>query len=151
MSSTRETRGSAARGSAARGSEMRRKGLAPVKAAWLSLAVGVLVLGMKYAGHVYGEAARVTPALIRHKPQTARAPGARFAATAFVPGTLDPARSREEFQALFQPLPLPVMAVIGEASPRRSRGEMDALASLPGMERRCSPACRGSMKNTPSR
>jgi hypothetical protein len=58
----------------------------------------------------------------------------RFAPTGFVTGTLDPARSRSEFLAWFDPLPAPILALLGDNTPPNSKTEIAALAQIPGLE-----------------
>ncbi len=96
-----------------------------------------------YQSHVYTDAAKLTPSFIQQKWQITQQPGARFAPAAFVTGNLDPVEHQANFLAWFQPLPAPVLVVIGEQSPRRSRAEMDALAALPGIQSRVLPGSLG--------
>jgi pimeloyl-ACP methyl ester carboxylesterase len=87
-----------------------------------------------YRRHVYADATKLTPEFIDRKHQITQQPGARFAPAAFVTGALDPATNREEFLAWFQGLSVPVMVVIGEQAPPKSRAEMEALAELPAVQ-----------------
>ncbi len=91
-------------------------------------------LGLMYRRHVYGNPAKVTSEFIDSKRQITQQPGARFAPAAFVTGSLDPVQNRDDFLALFPPLSMPVLAVIGEKTPPKSRAEMDALTTLPGVQ-----------------
>lgn len=92
------------------------------------------LLSLMYRCHVYSDATKVTPEFVNRRWQTTQQPGARFAPAAFVTGDLDPVISREDFLARFQPLTLPLMVIIGEQTPPKSQAEMEALASLPGIE-----------------
>jgi len=91
-------------------------------------------LSLMYRRHVYADPAKVTPELIERKYQITQRPGARFAPAAFVTGALDPVKDRSELLNWFQPLPMPLMVVVGEHSPPKSKAEMEALAELPGVE-----------------
>jgi pimeloyl-ACP methyl ester carboxylesterase len=86
-------------------------------------------LRLMYRRHVFAEKQHVTPALVAQKQRSARQPGARHAAVAFVTGALDPVRQRSNFVDYFQPLPpVPVLLVIGEQTPPKSLEEMEFLA-----------------------
>lgn len=100
-------------------------------------------LRLMYQRHVYTDATKLTPDFIEHKWQITQQPGARFAPAAFVTGTLDPVQNQADFQAWFQPPPAPVLVVIGEQSPSKSRQEMEALAKLPGVQSRSLPGSLG--------
>lgn len=91
-------------------------------------------LSLMYRRHVYSDATKVTPEFVDRRWRTTQQPGARFAPAAFVTGALDPVVSREDFLAWFQPLPMPLMLIIGEQTPPKSEAEMEALACLPGVE-----------------
>lgn len=93
-------------------------------------------LSFMYRSHVYADPANVTPEFVESRWSTTQQTGARFAPAAFVTGALDPVHNRTDFLTWFQPLPLPVMVVIGEQIPPGSRAEMDALAELPGIQTR---------------
>jgi pimeloyl-ACP methyl ester carboxylesterase len=84
--------------------------------------------------HVYGDRANLSRPLVRRKQQIARRAGARFAAGAFVTGALDPIRSRGQWLDWFQPLPMPVMVVIGDHLPPKSREEMEVLAHFTSVQ-----------------
>jgi pimeloyl-ACP methyl ester carboxylesterase len=81
------------------------------------------VIGLMYRRHVYSEASRVTPVFIAKKQGVARRPGARFASVAFVTGQLDPVSDRDAFLALFDPPPVPILVLCGDATPPRSKAE----------------------------
>jgi pimeloyl-ACP methyl ester carboxylesterase len=84
--------------------------------------------------HVYGDRRHLTHTLMQEKGRTSRRRGARFAPAAFVTGALDPVRSRMDFLNYFQPLPLPVLVVIGEQTPPKSRAEMEVLVHFSGVQ-----------------
>lgn len=91
-------------------------------------------LSFMYRRHVYADAAKVTPQFIQHKWQTTQQRGARFTSAAFVTGTLDAVQSQADFLNLV-PSSVPLLVVIGESTPPKSRAEMDALAAVVGVSR----------------
>ncbi|HEY9651286.1 MAG TPA: alpha/beta hydrolase [Coleofasciculaceae cyanobacterium] len=91
-------------------------------------------LRFMYERHVYADKTQLTPEFINQKWQITQQSGARYAPAAFVTGAIDPIRERSEFLAYFQSLCVPVMAIIGEQVPPKSRAEMDALAELPNVQ-----------------
>jgi pimeloyl-ACP methyl ester carboxylesterase len=80
--------------------------------------------------HVYVDSSKLTPEFIAHKYEITQQSGARFAPAAFVTGALDPVHNREEFLGLLRSLSLPVMAIIPEQAPPKSKAEMEILATL---------------------
>jgi pimeloyl-ACP methyl ester carboxylesterase len=90
-------------------------------------------LSFMYRRHVFADEAHITPSFIDKKWQTTQQPGARFSSAAFVTGNLDTIRDRSDFFNLVQSLSIPLMVVIGESSPPKSRLEMDALVALPSV------------------
>lgn len=100
-------------------------------------------LRLMYKRHVYTDEAKLTPEFIDQKWQITQQPGARYAPAAFVTGNLDPVKEQADFLALFQPLPVPVIVIIGEQVPPKSRVEMDALAQLPGVQTMVLPGSLG--------
>jgi pimeloyl-ACP methyl ester carboxylesterase len=100
-------------------------------------------LRLMYGRHVYVDDANLTPDFIAQKRQITQQPGARYAPAAFVTGAIDPVGERADFIAYFQPLPVPVMVIIGEQVPPKSREEMDAIAQLPGVQSSVLPGSLG--------
>ena len=94
------------------------------------------VIGLMYRRHVYSEASRVTSAFVAKKQEVARRSGARFGSVAFVTGSLDPVSDRGAFLALFDPPPVPILVLCGNATPPRSKAEMAVLAEQPGIDLR---------------
>jgi pimeloyl-ACP methyl ester carboxylesterase len=84
--------------------------------------------------HVYVNAEKLTPELIAQKHKITQHPNARFAPAAFVTGKLDPVTNRQQFLDYFSGLNLPVLVIIAENAPPKSKAEMEALASLPQVQ-----------------
>lgn len=91
-------------------------------------------LRLMYKRHVYVDEAQLTPEFINQKWQITQQSGARYAPAAFVTGAIDPVPERSEFLAYFQSLSVPVLVIIGEQVPPKSRTEMDAVAELPNVQ-----------------
>ena len=100
-------------------------------------------LRLMYERHVYTDETKLTPEFIDQKWQITQHPGARYAPAAFVTGAIDPVQERSDFLAYFQPLPVPVMVIIGEQVPPKSRAQMDAIAQLPGVQSSVLPGSLG--------
>ncbi len=84
--------------------------------------------------HVYADAANITAEKVRSKQQVTRGKGKRLAAGAFVTGALDPVKSSETWLSYFQPIRVPVLMVIGEQMPPKSRGEAEVVAHFSGVQ-----------------
>jgi pimeloyl-ACP methyl ester carboxylesterase len=100
-------------------------------------------LRLMYGRHVYVNDVKLTPEFIAHKREITQQEGARYAPAAFVTGAIDPVQERDEFLAYFQPLPVPVMVIIGEQVPSKSREEMNAIAALPDVQSTVLPGSLG--------
>ncbi|SFE97599.1 alpha/beta hydrolase [Methylobacterium sp. 13MFTsu3.1M2] len=87
------------------------------------------IIGRMMRAHVYADAARVTPAVIRDKHAITRQRNGRFGTAAFVTGGLDPVGSRDAFLALFGDGLPPTLVLRPAGAPRRSGAEMDALVA----------------------
>lgn len=85
-------------------------------------------LRQMYGRHVYANYSRLTPDFLAEKQRVARQRGARFAASAFVTGALDPFPCREVCCEALRSARFPVLCVLGENTPSKSRAEMAALA-----------------------
>lgn len=107
-------------------------------------------LSFMYRRHVFTDAAKITPSFIEKKWQTTQQPGARFASAAFVTGNLDAVREQSDFLELVQSLTVPLMVVIGESSPPKSREEMNALVALPGVRSVVIPGSLGLHEEYPA-
>ena len=106
-------------------------------------------LSLMYRRHVFTDAAKITPSFIEKKWHTTQQPGARFASAAFVTGNLDAVHEQSDFLELVQSLTVPLMVVIGESSPPKSREEMNALATLPGVKSVVIPGSLGLHEEYP--
>jgi pimeloyl-ACP methyl ester carboxylesterase len=91
-------------------------------------------LKFMYRRHVFVDDSLLTSAFMQKKHQITQQPGARFAPAAFVTGTLDPMRDREEFLAVGRSLSIPTLEIIAENAPPQSKAEMAALATLPNIQ-----------------
>jgi pimeloyl-ACP methyl ester carboxylesterase len=84
--------------------------------------------------HVYVEAEKLTPELIAQKHKITQHPNARLAPAAFVTGKLDPVTNRQQFLDYFSGLNLPVLVIIAENAPPKSKAEMEILTTLPQVQ-----------------
>jgi len=107
-------------------------------------------LNFMYRRHVFTSTTKLTPSFIEKKWQTTQQPGARFASAAFVTGNLDAVRQQSDFLQLVQSLTVPLMVVIGESSPTKSREEMNALTALPGVRSVVTPGSLGLHEEYPA-
>jgi pimeloyl-ACP methyl ester carboxylesterase len=84
--------------------------------------------------HVYTDPGWMTEQQVAAKIAITRAPGARHAAGRFVTGELDPVRSRETFLGLAGEVRDPILVLIPEGMPPKSKAEAEALARLPRVQ-----------------
>ena len=108
-------------------------------------------LSYMYQSHVFSDPAILTSSFIDRKWKITQQPGGKFAPVAFVTGALDPVQNRGEFLKLFESISIPVMEVIGEKVPPKSREEMDALAALPSVQSRLLPGSLGLHEEFPEK
>jgi pimeloyl-ACP methyl ester carboxylesterase len=104
-----------------------------------ALNVNPLVVAKMARGHVYGDARFLTQQKLFEKLKVTRAAGARHASVRFVTGLLDPSVSRAAILAGARQVKDPILVLYGAATPRKSRSEMEALAALPGAQKRVLP------------
>lgn len=95
--------------------------------------VSAFVVRRMVAGHVYSDPAWLTGERMAQKRQVVDAAGARFGSVAFVTGGLDRVGDRAQFLELARRAGVPMLLVYGAETPPRSRAEMEALASVPGV------------------
>jgi pimeloyl-ACP methyl ester carboxylesterase len=86
---------------------------------------------MMARGHVYADPDWLTGERFAQKMTVVTAPGARHAAIRFVAGMLDPMPNRSLFIETARRTKEPILVVYGAATPRRSKAEMEILASIP--------------------
>ncbi|MEL4896336.1 alpha/beta fold hydrolase [Crocosphaera sp. Alani8] len=87
-------------------------------------------LRLMYKRHVYVDESKLTPEFIAQKYQITSKEGARYAPAAFVTGALDPVADREEFLQLLDSISIPVLIILAENAPPKSKVEMEAMAEL---------------------
>ena len=87
-------------------------------------------LRLMYKRHVYVDETKLTPEFIAHKHQITSKEGARYAPAAFVTGALDPVANREEFWQLLDSVSIPVLIILAENAPPKSKAEMETMAEL---------------------
>jgi pimeloyl-ACP methyl ester carboxylesterase len=82
-------------------------------------------------GHVYADPNWLTDEHFTQKMAVVTSAGARHAAIRFVTGMLDPMPNHSLFIETARRVKDPLLVVYGAATPRRSKAEMEALASVP--------------------
>ena len=87
-------------------------------------------LRLMYKRHVYVDESKLTPEFIDQKHQITSKPGARYAPAAFVTGAIDPVTNREEFLQLLESVSMPILIILAENAPPKSKAEMEAMAEL---------------------
>jgi pimeloyl-ACP methyl ester carboxylesterase len=83
-----------------------------------------------YKRHVYVGDNLLTDEFIDRKREITQRLGARYAPAAFVTGRIDPVSDRATFLKYFESLSVPVMVIIAENAPPKSKAEMQAIAEL---------------------
>lgn len=87
-------------------------------------------LRLMYSRHVYTDENKLTPEFIASKKKITQKLGARYAPAAFVTGTLDPVENRTEFLNFIQSLVIPILVIIADNAPPKSKAEMEAMNEL---------------------
>ncbi|MGK7949785.1 MAG: alpha/beta fold hydrolase [Xenococcaceae cyanobacterium] len=87
-------------------------------------------LRLMYKRHVYVDETKLTPEFIAQKHQITSKEGARYAPAAFVTGAIDPVANREEFLQLLDSVSIPVLIILAENAPPKSKAEMEAMTEL---------------------
>ena len=95
------------------------------------LNVNPLVVRMMARGHVYSDPNWLTGERFSQKMSVVAARGARQASIRFVTGMLDLMPDRTAFIETARRVKEPMLVVYGVATPKRSKAEMQALASIP--------------------
>jgi pimeloyl-ACP methyl ester carboxylesterase len=83
--------------------------------------------------HVYSDPAFLDATRLPEKRAVSAAPGARHASVRFVTGALDRVGDREAFLTLLRGAGVPVLLVYGVETPPKSRAEMEAASTVPGV------------------
>ena len=94
------------------------------------------VVRMMYRRHVFADPAFLTDNVLADRMRITRRPGARFASACFVTGALDPFDHRAALLAAARRVQGPMLMLYGPDTPPKSRAEMEALATLSGIESR---------------
>jgi pimeloyl-ACP methyl ester carboxylesterase len=84
-------------------------------------------LRLMYKRHVYVDETKLTPEFIAQKQQITSKNGARYAPAAFVTGAIDPVTKRKEFLQLLSSISIPVIIILAENAPPKSKAEMEAM------------------------
>jgi pimeloyl-ACP methyl ester carboxylesterase len=87
-------------------------------------------LRLMYKRHVYLDETKLTPEFIAQKQQITSKHGARYAPAAFVTGAIDPVTTRGEFLSYLSSVSIPVLIILAENAPPKSKAEMEAMAEL---------------------
>ncbi|MGB7444198.1 MAG: alpha/beta hydrolase [Coleofasciculaceae cyanobacterium] len=87
-------------------------------------------LRLMYKRHVYVDETKLTPEFIAQKHLITSKNGARYAPAAFVTGAIDPVSNREEFLSYLSSASMPVLIILAENAPPKSKAEMEAMAEL---------------------
>jgi len=106
-------------------------------------------LSYMYQSHVFTDPKILTSDFIDRKWQITQKPGAKFAPIAFVTGALDPVQNRAEFLNLFESISIPIMVIIGQQCPPKSKEEMEILTQLPNIQSRLLPGSLGMHEEFP--
>ena len=91
-------------------------------------------LHFMYKRHVYVDEAKLTPEFIAQKHEITSKPGGRYAPAAFVTGAIDPVTDREEYLQLLDSISMPILIILAENAPLKSKMEMEAMAELEKVE-----------------
>ena len=87
-------------------------------------------LRLMYKRHVYVDETKLTPEFIAQKHRITSKKGARYAPAAFVTGAIDPVTNREEFLSYLSSLSIPILILLAENAPPKSKSEMVAMTEL---------------------
>jgi pimeloyl-ACP methyl ester carboxylesterase len=94
------------------------------------LNVNAPVVRMMARGHVYSDPNWLMAERFQQKMAVTSAPGARHASIRFITGMLDLISDRASFIELAKRVNDPILVLYGAETPRRSKAEMEKLASL---------------------
>lgn len=91
-------------------------------------------LRLMYKRHVYVEEAKLTPEFIQEKHRITSKKGARYGPASFVTGAIDPVNERTEFLSYLSSVNVPLLIIVGENAPPKSKAEMLAMTELEKVE-----------------
>ena len=94
------------------------------------LNVNPAMVRMMARGHVYADPDWLTGERFTEKMAVVNSAGARNASIRFVTGMLDPVPNHSLFIETARRVKEPILVVYGAATPRRSKAEMETLASV---------------------
>jgi pimeloyl-ACP methyl ester carboxylesterase len=95
------------------------------------LNVNPAMVRMMARGHVYADPNWLTGERFTQKMAVVTSAGARHAAIRFVTGMLDPMLNHSLFIETARRVKEPILVIYGAATPKRSKAEMETLASVP--------------------
>ena len=87
-------------------------------------------LRLMYKRHVYVDETKLTPEFIAQKHRITSKNGARYAPAAFVTGAIDPVTKREEFLNYLSSVTMPVLIIVANDAPPKSKVEMIAMKEV---------------------
>ncbi len=106
-------------------------------------------LRLMYKRHVYVDETKLTPEFIAQKHQITSKHGARYAPAAFVTGAIDPVATRAEFLSYLSSVSMPVLIILAENAPPKSKAEMLAMAELEQVQTIRLPGTLGIYEENP--
>ena len=83
-----------------------------------------------YKRHVYVDETKLTPEFIAQKHQITSKKGGRYGPASFVTGAINPVSDREEFLSYLSSVNIPVLIIVAENAPPKSKAEMVAMTEL---------------------
>ncbi len=95
--------------------------------------VSRFVISKMTRGHVYDDTEWLNGQRLSAKLTITRMQGARYSSVRFVTGALDRVESRTSFLDLARRANVPILVLYGDNTPQKSRAEIEALASIPGV------------------
>jgi pimeloyl-ACP methyl ester carboxylesterase len=106
-------------------------------------------LRLMYKRHVYVDETKLTPEFIAQKHQITSKHGARYAPAAFVTGAIDPVATRAEFLSHLSSVSIPVLIILAENAPPKSKAEMEAMKELEQVQTVRLPGTLGIYEENP--
>lgn len=106
-------------------------------------------LRLMYKRHVYVDETKLTPEFIAQKHQITSKHGARYAPAAFVTGAIDPVATRTEFLSYLSSVSIPVLIILAENAPPKSKAKMLAMTELEQVQAVRLPGTLGIYEENP--